>query len=300
MLSLNYLILTQMSKRRKYHILLIDDNLQYCETLKKEASGKSIVITHFHNLEDGIIALKESKKYKAVILDGRCVLDKQQKPETGKSSFVFHAIQELRDLFFEQDRLLPFCVNAENPDDFIENLDGITQVYKKTEQHDDMFSFLLKMIYNLPETKIRLQHKEVFEFLMKYGDETDEDLLEDVILNIEKSDASSIVSNLSILRRIEEKIFDIICIQYLGKSLNFFDNMRGSRTKSIISNLQQSKSLPVHLLYLSKNIYSTCSKYGNHNLKNKLDGELPGKYLVLSFLNALLELITKTNKLIQN
>lgn len=111
-----------MPKQKRTHIALIDDNVQYCKQLQKEAKNYGFKISYFHNLETGIETIEQTPTIKAVILDGHCPIEPEQAPETGKSNFVFHALHRLTDVEHIYNRFLPYCVNTSEPNDFKEDL----------------------------------------------------------------------------------------------------------------------------------------------------------------------------------
>ena len=80
---------------KKQQILLIDDDVKYCQNLSQLARNFNFKIHTFHNLEDGINYLKTHQQLKAIILDERCILTPEQKPGTEKTNFVFEKYEQI-------------------------------------------------------------------------------------------------------------------------------------------------------------------------------------------------------------
>lgn len=270
------------------HILLIDDDPSYCIQLRAAAIHAGFEIIFHHNLEDGMGALKETRRLKAVILDGRCFLEPGQ-AGVAHSNFVFHALQQLADIEHHYNRAIPFCVNSENPEDFREDLDGIASVFLKRSEHEGMFGWLKEAIADLPETAIRRRFANIFEAIDAHLDEEQQELLIDVLQNQGTLDSAGIVANLAMLRRLLEDIVDAACVLKLGKRPSEFDNGQGSRTRRILEALHP-RALPAELLSQAISMYKTCSKYGNHVAHRNSRGNayFPGEYalprLVFTFL----------------
>lgn len=284
------------------HILVIDDEFEYCEELVVQARKFNFFVAHFQNFEDGFNFIEKNKKIKALILDGKCILNKDQEPGTGKSNFVFHSINRLHHLELEDNRYIPYCVNAYEPEIFSENLEGITKIFKKKEEHNLMFEFLRQKIEESDETQLKHKYEDIFEFANNHFDEDSEDLLIELLLNAEEKDSPTLITNLGILRRLEEKLFDIIAEKYLKADPQTFRVQRYSRTKGIIFHLKNKQIIPQYLFNFSMDIYNIPSKYGNHNPNNENQNNsyLPGNYTVLSLSNSLMELISWAKNLLLN
>ena len=133
-----------------YSILLIDNDPGYCTHLVEDAKRFRLLVTYVHNLEEGMMALKINPRFKAVILDDRCVLDGNQVGE-GKSNFVIRAILELGDFEHSFNRIVPYCVNCESKEEFSESYDGVAQLFTKRVDHEKMFQWLQGKIEQLRE-----------------------------------------------------------------------------------------------------------------------------------------------------
>ncbi len=292
----------QSITNKKIHILVIDDEQDYCENLKMEGAPHGFLITHHQNFEDGFKDLENNKKYKAIILDGRCILNKNQEPGTGKTNFVFHSINRLHHLELEDNRYIPYCVNSYNPDEFYEDLEGISKVFKKNIEHEEMFKYLKKRIESMNETQIKHKYEDVFSFINKYLNDDDEKLMLELLGNADEKDNATIVTNLGIIRRLEEKLYDVIAKKYLKSDPEQFKGQRYNRTKGVIFHLKNNQIIPQYLHNFSMDLYNIPSKFGNHNPKlDKTNSQhLPGSYTVLSLCNSFMELICWANKLIDN
>jgi len=279
-------------------IILIDDHPSYCEKLRQEASEYNLEISSFHNLEDGINALHSNRHFKAVILDGRCLLHKKQ---TGmpKSNFVFHAIQDIEEIQDMKKREIPYCVCSETPGDFTEDLEGIALVFDKNNSSDEMFEYLLSRIKILPELIIREQYPEVFSFADAYFSDNDIEILENTLINQNAANHSNIVQNIASVRRLEEAFYDTMCINYYGKSPEHFAEKNANRTKAIFYRFFMDKLMPDFILNFSKNIYSLSSRYGSHAYNNKKSWFNPQTYMVSSLIHNLFALYQWGNQLLE-
>ena len=279
--------------RRPIHILLIDDDQAYCETVAEDAERFNLKISMAHNFEDGFQLLEEKRKFKAVILDDRCILSASQAQGTGKRNFVIKALDKLNQLEHQFQRMVPFCINAENPQEFAEDFEGITEVFQKSNDHSLMMKFLIDKIFLLPEIQAKARHEDVFEFVEDFLNEEDEDLLCDILIHNEKHDTASIVSNLSNLRRLEEKLCDCLAINILEMKPFQFEEMHQSRTKTILKMLYDKRILPQFLYDFSMDLYTIASRYGNHNppMRTK-NAYFPTAYTVQVLSAIFLDLIT--------
>ncbi len=271
-------------------ILLIDDNPAYCLELQEVAKHFRFNITFFHNLEDGMEALTKSRRLKAVILDDRCLLEPGQ-PGAARSNFVFHALQQLRDIEHHYNRAIPFCVNSENPAEFREDLEGISRVFVKKNEHDQMFRWLKDSIEQLPETAIRKEFYGIFEKMDAIFNEEQQELLIDVLQGRVSAEPSRIVTNMAILRRLLEDLVNAVCLKKPGKPPAAFDTGTGSRTRRILEAMRP-RILPDELFVQANQLYKTCSRYGNHVhlFGSSVPCFSPGKYTLARLVYAFLEI----------
>jgi hypothetical protein len=272
------------------HLLLLDDDPAYCLQLQEAAKAYRFEIHYRHNLEDGLDALIASRRYKAVILDGRCLL-KPDQTGPARSNFVHHALLQIDNIEDEYNRTIPFCINSEHPDDFREDLEGIANVFRKTQQHDALFHWLKNTIALLPETTIRKQYHDVFEKVNTHFTEEEEELLIDVLQAAGSSDSALITTTLALLRRLLERTIDIACIIKLNAQPNKFAVGTGSRTRRIIDAMHP-RLLPAELYTDANYLYKICSRFGNHVVRpdKKNTNYVPGKYGLQKLIYIYLEL----------
>jgi len=292
--------MTQENINNLIEILVIDDEFDYCEQIKTDGLSFGFNVNHYQNFEDGFYELENNLQYKALVLDGRCILNKNQEPGTGKTNFVFHSINRLHHIELEDNRYIPYCVNSYNPEEFSEGLEGITHVFKKKEQHADMFKYLKERIDSMMDTQLRHKYEEIFSFVGKYFGSEDEDLLLELLTNAEDKDNTTIITNLGIIRRLEEKLYDVVAEKFLKTDPEQFKRQRFNRTKGIIFHLKDKQLIPQYLYNFSMDLYNIPSKFGNHNPDPEIisNQHLPGYYTVLSLCHSLMELISWANELI--
>ncbi len=271
-------------------LLLLDDDPAYCLQLQEAAKAYRFEIHYRHNLEDGLEALVASRRYKAVILDGRCLLRPDQ-TAPARSNFVHHALLRIDNIEDEYNRIIPFCINTENPSDFTEDLEGIATVFRKSLQHDAMFNWIKDAITQLPETIIRKRYADIFEKTAKCFTDEEEDLLVDILQNANTSDPALLITSLALLRRLLERLIDITCVTKLNKQPQAFLSGTGSRTRLILDAMHNSV-LPPELFVTANQLYKTCSKYGNHkSLQNMALPQLNlNKYFSQRLVHTFLEL----------
>ncbi len=276
--------------KKPIQILLIDDETESCKMLQAEARRKRFIVDCFHTLDEGIAHLEQNQKIRAVILDSRCALDDEQNPDSIKTNFVFHAMDQINRIEHEQNRYIPFMVFANNLFDLEKDLDGIAKVISKKQGYDALFKHLDDLIALLPEMIVRDKYAVIFEFIENYLTDDDDDLMETLLMQSEKSDTSSIVTNITLIRRLLEKLFDILAPNILGKPPDNFEQKGKSRTRNIMGVLVANKYLPYELKKSAGNLYSFSSKFGNHNLIGGDNHYFPGKYAVASGIFSLLEI----------
>jgi len=272
-------------------LLLIDDDPAYCLQLQAAGRAHRFDIVFHHNLEDGIETLIASRRIRAVILDGRCLLEPDQK-SSARSNFVHHAMRQITDIESEYNRVIPVCVNTEQPDEFAEDLEGIVQVYQKLVQHEVMFNWLQGTIAKVPDSLVLKRYDDIFEKTDNRFTDEEEGLLIDVLQSAGTSDPIAIITSLAMLRRLLETLVDIACKEKLKKQPNSFAAGPGSRTKRILDAMNQQQVLPPELIDSAGVLYKTCSKYGNHidSVLKKQAGFKPDKYTLQRLVFAYLEL----------
>jgi hypothetical protein len=150
------------------HILLIDDSAAdsaYIESFQTRARDFGMKVTHLERGKNGLAELEANPfKYKAVILDARCIWD-----DTGvipNDKFVFQMVGELERLEKELRLFFPAVVNTAYIEDFAEEREFMRNrggdIFHKSsgtiEDETKIFDFIKERIQNLDEWK----HRDVF------------------------------------------------------------------------------------------------------------------------------------------
>lgn len=243
-------------------ILLIDDDENYVAKLSADALKAGFEIVSDDNLESGIIRLRSGRRIAAVILDGRCPLSASGN-QPAKLSFVTHALQQIRELEDEYNRAIPFCINTNTPEEFLEEYEGIARVFKKDSEHPELFAHLRDLIKALPETRVREEFGGVLtKFSNRFDDETTE-LLIDALLALESADKATIIKNLGVLRLLLESLIDEVCQEKLHRPVEAYMHGEGSRTRRMLDDMKQHV-IPIEMYDSAVQIYRICSRYGNH------------------------------------
>jgi hypothetical protein len=162
----------------QYNFLLIDDEVQYCQALRTalEQYGlgeyqADIVVTDCQNWEDGQILL-EKNYYHALILDAKCMIDREQ--EEDDFNFLPVALERLKIVETKINRHIPFAVNTghigKKELEMIERLvvkERKSKIFSKTlNSKKDLLAFLMTKINEEPDTKFFKQYADV-KALMK-------------------------------------------------------------------------------------------------------------------------------------
>lgn len=282
------------------HILLIDDDPELTKLIVEEGKKYRFLVSAFNNLESGIDFLESHQKIKAVVLDSRCQLDEEQKPESIKTNFVFLAMEKIKEIKHRQNRLIPFCVFSDKIFDLHNDLDGIAPVFNKSDGLDPLFGFLQQTVSQLPEMLIREKYSVIFDFIADFMNDEDDDLMETLLMNAEQTDPATIVGNLTLVRRLLEKLFDVICVNVLAKNPWTFNQGGQSRTRSIMDELYQNNYLHYALKKEASDVYAFTSKYGSHNQTEKHTRYKPGSYVTQANIFSLLELYVWGSQCIAN
>lgn len=201
------------------HIILIDDDTDYCQSLKSKARSVGIddynvnlLIADFQNLEEGFAELHNfSGKYKALILDAKALITKEQ--ETAKTDFLAAALSRLQS-YHNTKGFIPFAICTGFYDKFKEDFDTTIinlkgKLFDKSTEEDLMLAYLFNQVSNAENTKIEMQYADVFE-IFELG-HLNLSLKADLISIIKKlNDPTEIKNNFNPLRKILEEVYKTI------------------------------------------------------------------------------------------
>ena len=280
-------------------VLLIDDDQNYCHYLQNEAVKASIELIYAHNLEQGMDIIDQNRRVKAVILDGHCLLEANQ-TDGPKVNFVYHALHHLDELEHEQNRVIPRCVNSEQPADFDEELQGLVSLFSKNTDCNILFRWVRKRISELTEVQVMEKHITVFENAYLYFSDQEEDELIDLILFAENPDLSDIPSRLAVIRRLLERLADVCSADMLKTSASSYANMMGVSVKPVFDALRSKQIISGHITRQVRNLYSYCSEFGNHIHPHSVPDYKPNAYAFRHHLNGFLEIVSYCAPLIES
>jgi hypothetical protein len=273
----------------KQNILLIDDNPAYCADFESQAHKQLFDVHLAHNLKQGIELLMHNRQIGAVVLDGHCFIEPGQPGNPGVN-FVFHALHSLDDLEREQNRLIPRCVNTEQPEEFRDELKGLVQVFSKTGDPAFLFRWLRKTIAQLPEWQIKEEHASIFDDASLVFDDHEIAELIDLIAFSHNPDLSDIPNRLSVIRRLLEQLADACAIRLLKNNPADMAGNMGVSVKPIFDAMRSKKIVPGTIQKEVTRLYSYCSEYGTHIYRQQLPVYDPGIYSYRRSLNSFLEI----------
>jgi hypothetical protein len=305
-------------------ILLIDDNKDYCRSLRNrflqigEDIDLNIQVRDFQNLEDGFAELEKDSKYKALILDAKALITPEQ--ETEDFNFLPLALHRLEKLNQKTGRIhTPFAVITGYYDNFL-SFDTLIKeqkgkLFDKSSQEEEMLQYLLKEIENCKITKIEKQYADVFQVFDKgYLESKFRKELLQILQNIE--DSSQNQNILRAVRVIQDEVYielnrkNIVpsAIQKLNNRTNRNENFPLSfadKNKHLSGNEIWDNSVKKNIAsttiyqtsaisYLASAIYKISSDFGNHPPQKPTNvavdyWEMPSNYAVKSLVFALLE-----------
>lgn len=264
-------------------ILLIDDDVQFCQTFADNAQIEhNINIIYFHNHQDGFAELRKDEAYQALILDARCFKtpDDEQIGGDGNDSALSFALELLANFEKETERYLPWVVYTAYEHEFSRFFGNpTTKIFRKGKgASHELFTYLKQEIANLPNTQLEKQYALVFEvFTNGYLTQNTKTDLLNILKNNNSVDISEIRKSIALIRTIKETITDDVVREGLAK-------------RSIVK-------LPELIDYYSKSIHKLASNYGSHAAKKDIQ---PTKYTVISLTNALLEILLWFNRYKKN
>jgi len=271
-------------------ILLIDDDTAYCQELQKKAKSALLYLIIAHSLKEGLMLIAHNRRIKVVILDGHGVLEPGQ-VNGPRANFVYHALHEIDDIEREQDRVIPRCVNSEQPSDFSEELQGLVSLFSKKNDPSLLFRWVRHSLGQLEETKVLGKHSGLAILLPMFFSDTEEDELIDLLVFDEQPVEADIAARLAVLRRLLEKIADVCAIQLLGENPASYASKMGVSVKPVFDSLYSHKIVPAHINRIVHRLYAYCSQYGTHIYRPSVPVYRPGIYAWRQNLNSLLEVI---------
>ena len=300
------------------HVLLIDDEKDYCDTLKTNARHSGILIADFQNLEDGFKELEKELKYKAIIFDAKCLID--EKEEVDNFGFLPIALDRLKEFEQKHDVHLPFVVNTGYAGE--KEISMITRqvetkkgkVFDKGEPKDILFQYLLNEINKAGITKLEKEYQDVFQVFEKgYLPNNMRDDLINILQNCKNSTPAKIKDNLATIRRILDEI--LTKINSLKPSVlpnskrNFMDKIKWlSGQKRVGSSTPanyvggETKYQTSSNEYLATAIWKISSDFGSHSLPTNaaLYKAFPSSYAVQALTYSILEIIIWYIELMDN
>jgi CheY-like chemotaxis protein len=290
---------------QSYNILLVDDEKDVCEVFIENAREISIdenfdlQITDCQNWQDGS-ELLQKQYFHAVILDAKCMIDREQKTEN--FGFLSIALERLREIERKQDRHIPFAVNTgqfgEREREMMSHL--ITErkgkIFDKKKPKEDLIKFLVSEIENESSTLIEKNYSDVFEiFKENLLDITFRNHLLKLLKVYTSDNPTDIKQSLSLLRSLQEQLFQTLN----KKDKQIVPDTVISSFRAIHKHLSGNKDRyqnyqPTTMVWqnnwienLSECLYEITSDNGSHHpYKNT---PLPNKYTVQSLTFAFLE-----------
>ena len=300
------------------HVLLIDDEKDYCDSLKTNARISGILIADFQSLDEGLKELEKELKYKAIILDAKCMVDKSQSVDN--FDFLPVALDRLK-VFEQQYNLhLPFVVNTgyigEKELSMVKRQidERKGKIFSKTDTKDDLFNYLISEINILEITKFEKDFEKVIQVFEKgYLPNNMRNDLFKVFQKKDSSNPTDIKDNLSTIRRILDEIFSKISSSkpfVLPSAKNTFNK----KVKHLSGNIQESpvgsgnyipstnKYQASTIEFLSTAIYRISSDFGSHAVPtiSARNQPMPTSMTVNSLVYAIMEIILWFTELMDN
>jgi hypothetical protein len=288
------------SKHKSFLFLIIDDETPYVEALHRDAQMLGIRFKHYTNLEEArqFIESKDGKAVSGIVLDVKCMREKQQ--EVAHIDFIGSAVQYFKKTFSH----LPIAILTGEPDQY-KNLKEIYRdtisVYSKGSEESQMFTYLIGKAKDLPDSKIREKHFEVFETIDKYFDPDVSSGLLHCIRSMENQDSVSITRTLGNLRKLQEYFY--LALHKLDNNMvpgNFlkFKDKTSVDNKNIIEHLKgnfdkrtMTTTTPVYIKHTSKEdrlfyyVHKGCSE------EIHVSDQYTTKYTVQSLVFAFMDLV---------
>jgi len=301
----------KMSKRKKYHALVVDDDKTFIEILALHAKEiENIVLHSVTNFEDMKSELPQLiNRIACIILDVRCMItpDQEQEDENFIGTALSLLNQDYPDLpriIFTGDSGLFSDISRFHNDEII--------LSKTTEDRDKLFNLIKGLSDNKDKIKLRHSHSDVFDVFDKtdLSNETENDLI-NLLLHKKNKDYTRIKNNLISIRRIQECIFQNINKKYpeILPDKNLKEN-KDILFNKIHKHLNGNKSYKTNhraitteyysgvIEQFSNCIYRVSSDNGAHHPYEDPDYK-PTVYTVIALTNQLLDLLLWYKALIE-
>lgn len=293
------------------HILLIDDieegtkDYPTIQAFQNKARDFGMKINHFTRGKSGLEELHLNPyKYKALILDARCIWDeKQQFPD---DKFLTRAVAELERLEKKLNLTYPTVVNTGYIEAFQEERDFILsrhgEIFEKATDDGSksirIFEFLKDKIENSEEWKFT----DVLDVAEKYLPSQPENFRATLLKVLKEFENPA--NNKSVLqnvRVIQDKIYETLEQKYSSIPNGSVKDKNEYLDGYLQWNQNQRKKIPTTtvyqtptLSYFASSIFKTCSSFGSHSTSEPTNvkveyWELPSNYAVKSVVFALLE-----------
>jgi hypothetical protein len=195
------------------HILLIDDEQKespFIKSFQNKARDFGMKITHFERGKFGLEELRlNPHKYKALILDARCIWDEKQ--EYPDDKFLTRAVAELERLEKDLNQTYPTAVNTGYIEDFQEEREFILSrngdIFKKSTDGESEQTRIFEFLKNKIENSEEWRYKDVFEVFDKSYLDTENRIR--LIECLRKLDNSPLVKDdFNALRKVLEAVYE--------------------------------------------------------------------------------------------
>ena len=215
-----------MGKKIKTIIaLLVDDDDEFSQSIKRSAKAKGIIFFTAHNLPEMKKILPEiAKRVATIVLDIKGL--KEENQIVDKADFVQAALKFIQGNMNYKD--IPICLLTGDSDkykEFRELYSDIDLFLKTTEQRENLFSKIRENSITLEQIKLRLNLNDVFSPLqVEYDNKNLNTKLADLdnelmllLKNYTEGEKPVIRNNLVQIRRMQEIVFQ--CLKILDKRL---------------------------------------------------------------------------------
>lgn len=273
-----------MAKKPKpIHVLLIDDETEYCKTLVARARRDEILITAYQNLEDGFRELENNTKYQGLILDGRCFTEASQ--ETVRDNFIAEALMRLERLKSERGWHIITVINSAYIDELKNYIPDKIPQFNKGENNEAMFRHLRDEINRSEEMEIKNKYRKPFEIFEKgYLDHQVEHDLLTIFKDMTNDDPAIVARNLARLRTSIEAIFTqmnkinkkVVPDYLINENIavrKIIKHLSGNAEHNPAKGYKAETStiyIPKHIKNILYSCYSITSDEGNHYSDAKL------------------------------